>query len=216
MKYFSAGWRRYRAYVDTRPQKERLGWHTVSGCSVGCLGLFLLGLIINAVTAIGLAVGLVQPTPTPTPTPTLTPTPTVTPTLTPDAAATESAQATAHVEATAGAEISAATGTARALLPTATPRPTSPPPPPDGMTMAMYNQLQTNTTVEQTFAIMMGSAFNPDRPRQIPPFCEETSRSELAGFVTVSFSCDGTAFASNAQLMYQNDRLISKAQFGLK
>jgi hypothetical protein len=43
---------------------------------------------------------------------------------------------------------------------------------------------------------------------------EETSRTDMAGYVTVAYSWknyDG----SNAILMFQNDKLVSKAQFGL-
>ena len=43
---------------------------------------------------------------------------------------------------------------------------------------------------------------------------EETSRTDMAGYVTVAYSWknyDG----SNAIVMFQNDKLVSKAQFGL-
>ena len=44
---------------------------------------------------------------------------------------------------------------------------------------------------------------------------EVISESTIAGYTTVMVSWDGSGLASNANAMFQNDKLISKAQFGL-
>jgi len=48
--------------------------------------------------------------------------------------------------------------------------------------------------------------------------CEgsELSRSEMAGFRTVMFMWQGNSLAANMNAMFQNDALVSRAQFGLK
>jgi len=48
--------------------------------------------------------------------------------------------------------------------------------------------------------------------------CEgaELSRVDLAGYRTVMFMWDGNSLMANMNAMFQNDRLTSKAQFGLK
>lgn len=45
---------------------------------------------------------------------------------------------------------------------------------------------------------------------------EEMSRSDMAGFTTVMVMWSGSSFGGNMNAMFQNDRLVSKAQFGLK
>jgi hypothetical protein len=47
--------------------------------------------------------------------------------------------------------------------------------------------------------------------------CEgsEVSRSEIAGYTTVMYQWLGRGFGANMNAMFQNDRLVSKAEFGL-
>ncbi|PSJ57400.1 hypothetical protein C7I85_22715 [Mesorhizobium soli] len=45
---------------------------------------------------------------------------------------------------------------------------------------------------------------------------DELSQSEMAGFVTVMYMWDGSGFGGNMNAMFQNGRLIAKAQFGLE
>jgi hypothetical protein len=44
----------------------------------------------------------------------------------------------------------------------------------------------------------------------------EMSRSEIADYTTVMYTWEGKDFASNMNAMFQNDKLVSKAQFGLR
>jgi hypothetical protein len=48
--------------------------------------------------------------------------------------------------------------------------------------------------------------------------CEgsELSRSDVAGYTTVMYMWEGTSFGANMNAMFQNDELVSKAQFGLR
>lgn len=45
---------------------------------------------------------------------------------------------------------------------------------------------------------------------------ELMSESELAGIRTVMYQWEGNSFGGNANAMFQNDKLVNKAQFGLK
>jgi hypothetical protein len=45
---------------------------------------------------------------------------------------------------------------------------------------------------------------------------EELSSSEMAGYKTVMFMWDGNSFGANMNAMFQNDAMVSKAQFGLE
>ncbi len=45
---------------------------------------------------------------------------------------------------------------------------------------------------------------------------EEISSSEIAGFKTAMYKWDGSSTGANMNAMFQNGRLITKAQFGLK
>jgi hypothetical protein len=45
---------------------------------------------------------------------------------------------------------------------------------------------------------------------------EEMSSTEMAGFKTVMLMWTGNSFGGNMNAMFQNNRLVSKAQFGLK
>lgn len=48
--------------------------------------------------------------------------------------------------------------------------------------------------------------------------CEgsELSRSDMAGYRTVMFMWQGNSMAANMNAMFQNDALVSRAQFGLR
>lgn len=45
---------------------------------------------------------------------------------------------------------------------------------------------------------------------------EEMSSSEIAGYKTVMYMWEGEGFGGNMDAMFQNDAMVSKAQFGLK
>ncbi|WP_424363577.1 DUF3862 domain-containing protein [Methylocystis parvus] len=44
---------------------------------------------------------------------------------------------------------------------------------------------------------------------------EEISRSSVAGYTTVMYMWNGSGLGANMNAMFQNDRLVSKSQFGL-
>ena len=48
--------------------------------------------------------------------------------------------------------------------------------------------------------------------------CEgsELSRVDMVGFKTVMYMWQGNSFAANMNVMFQNDALVSRAQFGLR
>ena len=71
-----------------------------------------------------------------------------------------------------------------------------------GITLANYERLQTGMTYAQACEILRKSG-------------TETSRSEMVGYVTVMYSWQGDG-VGNMNAMFQNDKLVSKAQFGLK
>ena len=80
--------------------------------------------------------------------------------------------------------------------------PKTSPPPPDGVTMFNYERLQTDMTYAQACEIL-------GKPGT------EISRGEIPGYVTVLYEWRGKGMA-NLHAMFQNDKLINKAQFGLK
>jgi hypothetical protein len=45
---------------------------------------------------------------------------------------------------------------------------------------------------------------------------EELSSNEIAGVKTVMYKWDGNGFAANMNAMFQNDKMMSKSQLGLK
>lgn len=45
---------------------------------------------------------------------------------------------------------------------------------------------------------------------------EELSSSEMAGFKTIMYMWDGNSLGGNMNAMFQNGKLVQKAQFGLK
>src|SRR5262245_41924350 len=71
-----------------------------------------------------------------------------------------------------------------------------------GMTLANYERLTTGMTYAQVCGILGKNG-------------TEMSRSEMLGTVTVMYEWQGNGLA-NMNAMFQNGKLVSKAQFGLK
>lgn len=71
-----------------------------------------------------------------------------------------------------------------------------------GITLANYERLQTGMTYAQACEVLGKTG-------------TETSRSEMAGYVTVMYAWQGDGVA-NMNAMFQNGQLVSKAQYGLK
>lgn len=72
----------------------------------------------------------------------------------------------------------------------------------NGITMDEYTRLSTGMTYEQAVEIIGEPG-------------EEMSRSDLAGISTVAYTWQNRG-GSNAMLMFQNDELVQKSQFGLR
>lgn len=72
----------------------------------------------------------------------------------------------------------------------------------DKITMAQFQQIQTGMTYAQVVEILKRDG-------------EELSRSELGGTLTIMYSWKNSDF-SNMNAMFQNDKLTTKAQYGLK
>jgi len=77
-----------------------------------------------------------------------------------------------------------------------------PPPKPTGVTQAAYIQIQPGMTYTQV-RMIIGSAG------------EEISRSDIAGYTTIMYVWKNWN-GSNMNAMFQNERLVNKAQFGLR
>ena len=111
-------------------------------------------------------------------------------------------------ETTAKANSSTTEGTAKttttvaAVTTTKAPTTTSAPKNSAKITKDEFNQLQDGMSRAQV-AEIVGS------PGEV------ISESTIAGYTTVMVSWEGSSLASNANAMFQNDKLISKAQFGL-
>jgi hypothetical protein len=71
------------------------------------------------------------------------------------------------------------------------------------VTMANYNLLKTGMKYSKVVEILGKEG-------------SEMSSSELGGIKTIMYKWDGDGFGANMNIMVQNDKLISKAQFGLK
>lgn len=75
---------------------------------------------------------------------------------------------------------------------------------PGTITFAEYEALQTGMSYEEAVEIIGGPG-------------QEISRSDLAGFVTVMYQWTGSGgIGANANAMFQNGGLVTKAQFGLR
>lgn len=73
-----------------------------------------------------------------------------------------------------------------------------------GVALAGYERLHSGMTYAEAVAAL-------GRPGQ------ENSRSEMVGLTTVMYSWTGAgSIGANMNAMFQNDRLINKAQFGLQ
>jgi hypothetical protein len=72
-----------------------------------------------------------------------------------------------------------------------------------GVSYANYQRLSEGMSYAQVVAILGSSG-------------KELSRSDIAGQTTVMYGWDGSGFGANMNAMFQNDKLITKAQFGLR
>jgi hypothetical protein len=72
-----------------------------------------------------------------------------------------------------------------------------------GVTMANFSKLKTGMTYTQVVKILGKDG-------------EELSSNEIGGVKTVMYKWDGDGFAANMNAMFQNNKLMSKSQFGLK
>ena len=70
------------------------------------------------------------------------------------------------------------------------------------LTLATFNQIQTGQSLAQVEAVI-GKG-------------ELSSENTIAGITTKMFTFKGDSLASNASIMFQDDKLMSKTQFGLK
>ena len=101
------------------------------------------------------------------------------------------------------------------VTPTTAPAPTTPPAPTappvnrtqssnsPGVSLANFNRLQTGMTYQEVVSILGSRG-------------ELISSSELAGTKTEMYQWEGTSLGANMNAMFQDGKLISKAQFGLK
>ncbi len=72
-----------------------------------------------------------------------------------------------------------------------------------GVTMANYNRIQTGMNYEQVKAILGKDG-------------TEMSSNNIAGIKDVMYQWTGDGFGANMNAMFQNDKLVQKAQFGLQ
>jgi hypothetical protein len=92
------------------------------------------------------------------------------------------------------------TSSSTAITPSSTPEPADT----SGVNMENYGKLQTGMTYEEVVAILGKQG-------------EEMSSNDIGGYTTVMYKWDGdTGFGANMNAMFQNGKLIQKAQFGLK
>ncbi len=69
--------------------------------------------------------------------------------------------------------------------------------------MANYTRLKTGMTYPQVVEILGKEG-------------TELSSNEIGGYRTVMYQWEGEGFAANMNAMFQNGKMIQKAQFGLK
>jgi hypothetical protein len=71
------------------------------------------------------------------------------------------------------------------------------------VTMESYNRLKNGMTYAQVVQVLGKDG-------------EELSSSDIGGIKTIMYKWDGNGFGANMNAMFQNNKLMSKAQFGLK
>jgi hypothetical protein len=71
------------------------------------------------------------------------------------------------------------------------------------VTMAQYEKVNTGMTYSEVISIL-------GTPNQ------ELSRAEMAGITTVMYMWEGNSIGGNMNVMFQNGKVVTKAQFGLK
>lgn len=72
-----------------------------------------------------------------------------------------------------------------------------------GVTMSQFNNIKEGMTYNEVVSILGSSG-------------ELLSSSDMAGYKTVMYQWKGTSVMGNMNAMFQNDKMITKAQFGLK
>jgi len=72
-----------------------------------------------------------------------------------------------------------------------------------GVTMEKFTTIKAGMTYEEVVAVLGKEG-------------EEMSSNELAGIKTVMYKWDGANVMSNMNATFQNGKMVSKAQFGLK
>jgi len=72
-----------------------------------------------------------------------------------------------------------------------------------GVTMASYNRIKNGMTYSQVVQILGKEG-------------TELSSNEIAGIRTIMYQWEGDGWGSNMNVMFQNGKVIQKAQFGLK
>lgn len=85
----------------------------------------------------------------------------------------------------------------------AAPQSATPVAPKPGVTLANYLRLDTGMSYADVVAILGKSG-------------TEMSSNEIAGTRTVMYQWEGRSSGANMNAMFQNDKMIQKAQFGLK
>lgn len=72
-----------------------------------------------------------------------------------------------------------------------------------GVTYANYQRISEGMSYSEVVAILGTSG-------------KEMSRSDFGNLTTVMYGWDGSGFGANMNAMFQNDKLVTKAQFGLR
>lgn len=70
-------------------------------------------------------------------------------------------------------------------------------------------------TKEQYLALKSGMSYS-DAVSILGCPGEEMSSTDMAGYSTVMYMWEGSSMGANMNAMFQNDKMVSKAQFGLR